>query len=135
MKPITVKSVGDVPEKIEPGQAFFVDVWPVEPVTEADEIVRLEQLDAEIHAAIGSAVTESTEPAERFAVEWSDTHVTITATDDITVELGGDVRDGTAKLRAGRPSKRKLEKRREGWISIDGQRSVSYTHLTLPTKA
>lgn len=46
--------------------------------------------------------------------------VTVLSVIDRTVILGGDVRDGKLKLKAGQPASRKLSKEGNGYVSVDG---------------
>lgn len=53
-------------------------------------------------------------------VEFTAEYAVITANTKRVVQLGGDVRDGRAVLQADKPSKRKLTKETNGFVSVDG---------------
>ena len=116
-----IRSVDDLPETIDEGTAFFVDVWPVDPVDDPAEIERYEKLDAEILQAIADR-TIVAEPGDTLFVDFADKHVLITSTVDATVKVAGDVRDGIVRLKAGKPSKRALSKEGNGFVSVDDER-------------
>ena len=72
------------------------------------------------------AVLDNIAPPDRASdtieVTFNETHVFMASIVDQSVEVAGDVRDGTVKLQAGKVSQRMITGEGFGFVSINGQR-------------
>lgn len=131
----TIKSAKDV-DGLEFGDQFIIDVGfddvDHDPEEFADAYIAAA---AEINAALEAKFASSGEPVKMndgtvpdvgnrpFTVEFTDTHAIILSSVDAVVDLGGDIIDrNNVKLKAGKPSKRKLQKNGDGYITINGEK-------------
>ena len=116
--PVYVRSVQDV-DQLKFGDQFIIE--PPNPPDDPEEYAELLfPLAEEVNAALAKKFGGFKPP--EVTVEFSTTHALITAEEDMSVEVSGDVRDGAVLLRSGRTSKRKLTDEGNGWVSVDGKR-------------
>lgn len=60
-------------------------------------------------------------PTVEYTVEFTDSHVIVTASHDATVHVSGDVRDNERwRLTAGRARRRALTNEQHGYVAING---------------
>lgn len=86
---------------------------------ESDAWAAAEALTAKIEAEFSGPPVKP--ESARLDVSFTDTHAVVVSPVDVTVEASGDVKDGPWKLKAGKPSKRKLETKDPfGVVVLDG---------------
>lgn len=123
-------------EDLEFGEAFEVEIpnfaefansetGPLD-LLDSDEYKLSQKLEALIEVKFSTPeIKPEPEPEptrDTVAVSFTDTHVVIESTIDQAVDIGGDVRDDTVKIEAGKSIKRKLTDEGNGYVEVNGEK-------------
>lgn len=116
-----VTSVEDA-KKLEFGEQFVIEPQGFD--SPDHDALEFEEEHSKLSAEVNEIVSQIAPPGDvrdTVQVEFTDTHAVISTVVDQTLKLGGDVRDTTVDLDAGKSTKRSLTAEGHGFVSVNGQ--------------